>query len=266
MLCSNKPCSSSSSFVERPSEETSHYNDILDDIQGNPSQLRTAPPGAKGGKGLRRHTTLPPIPQYQALEQSTAGVSNYEPLDVDQDLNESGLYEKLDFRSLDNGPDYDNPNKPIPEYLELVDDTNVTPGNNASTVTTGGPGKEYYQPMEGGLRNDVFNDSNSAPKNYVSMEMEGSKTKTPNQPGPYEPMAGKLQSAPETKGETSPAEYYQPMADKAGKKKQGENSFPSPEYYVPMAENNLIKPAVQPNNTQAEYGEGTKDNSESSKL
>jgi len=245
-------------FVERPSGESSLYNDISDDIRGNPSQPRAAPSGVKERKGLRRHPTLPPIPQYQALGPSTAGVANYEPLVAEQGLNESGLYEKLDFRSLDNGPDYDNPGKPIPEYLELENDANVTPGSTASTVTAGGPGREYYQPMEGGLRNDVFNDNNSTPKYYVPMEMEGSKTKTPNQPGPF--------SASETKGATSPAEYYQPMANKVGEKQPGENSFSFPEYYVPMAENSLIESAVQTNNTNAESDEGKKDSSESSKL
>ena len=237
-------------FIERSNRETSHYNDISNDTHGNPSQPRTAPSGTKGVKGLRRHPTLPPIPQYQALDPSTAGVANYEPLDAEEDLNESRLYEKLDFRSLDNSSDYDNPSKPIPEYLELVNDTNVPPNN---TVPTGGPGKEYYQPMEGGLSNDAFNDGNSAPKNYVPMDIEGSTTKTPSQPGPlspkyYEPMAGKLESTPETKGASSSAEYYQPMADKPEEKQQGENSFSSPEYYVPMAENSLCEPAVQTNN------------------
>ena len=225
--------------------------------------------GAKGVKGLRRHPTLPPIPQYQTLDPSTAGVVNYEPLDAEQDLNESGLYEKLDLRSLDNGPNYDDPGKPIPEYLELVNDTNLPP--NRDTSSAGGPGKEYYQPMEGGLRKDAFNDSNSTPKSsYVPMEMEDSKTKTPNQPGPstrtyYEPMAGNLESAPETKSATSSAEYYQPMVDKAGEKQQ-ENSSSSPEYYVPMDANNLCEPAVQTNNTQVECSEGKKDNSETSRL
>lgn len=245
-------------FVERPSEETSHYNDISDDIRGNTSQPGAASSGVKGGKGLRRHPTLPPVPQYQTLDPSTAGVANYEPLVAEQGLNESGLYEKLDFRSLDNGPNYDNPGRAIPEYIELEDDANVTPGSTLSTVTAGGPGREYYQPMEGGLHNDVFNDNNSAPKYYVPMETEGSKTKTPNQPGPF--------SASETKGATSPGEYYQPMADKVGEKQQGEDSFSFPEYYVPMAENSLVESAVQTNNTNAESGEGKKDSSESSKL
>ena len=257
-------------FVERSNGEALHYNDISDD-QGNPSQPHTAPSGAKGVKGLRRHPTLPPIPQYQTLDPSTAGVANYEPLDAEQDLNDSGLYEKLDFRPFDNGPDYVNPDKPIPEYLELVNDTNLPPGNTASTVTTGEPGKEYYQPMEGSLRNNLFNDSNSAPENYVSMEMKGSQTKIPNQPGPfprkyYEPMEGKLESAPEPKGSNSSAEYYQPMADKAGEKQQGVNNFCSPEYYVPMDANSLCEPAVQTNKTQVESSEGTEDDSETSRL
>ena len=231
------------------------------------------PSGVKGGKGLRRHPTLPPIPQYQTLEPSTAGVNNYEPLDSEQDLSESGLYEKLDFRSLNSGPNYDNPGKPIPEYLELVNDTNLPQGNTTSTMTTGGPGKEYYQPMEDGLGNDVFNDSNCAPKYYVPMEMEGSKAKTPNQHDPlsskyYEPMTGERKSALVTKGSTSSAEYYQPMADKAAERQQGESNFSSPEYYVPMAENNLCEPTVQTNDmhTQVECSESTKDNSESSRF
>ena len=110
--------------------------------------------------------------------------------------------------------------------------------------------------MEG---NGVFNNSNSAPESYVPMEIKGSQTKIPNQPDSfprqyYEPMAGKLDSAPEPKGANSSAEYYQPMADK----KQGENNLSSPEYYVPMA--------VQTNNTQVECSKGTKDNSETSRL
>ena len=82
-------------FVERSNGESSHYNDIPKGTQGNPSQPRTVPSGAKGAKGLRRHPTLPPIPQYQTLDPSTAGVTNYESLDAEQDLNGSGLYEKL---------------------------------------------------------------------------------------------------------------------------------------------------------------------------
>ena len=258
-------------FVERSNRESSHYNDISEDTQGNPSQPRMAPSGAKGAKGLRRHPTLPPIPQYQTLDPSTAAVANYEPIDAEQDLNGSGLYEKLDFRQFNNGPDYVNPDKSIPEYLELVNDTNLPPGNTTSAVTRGEPGKEYYQPMEGDLRNGLLNDSNSTPENYVPMETKGSQTKIPNQPGPYprqyyEPMAGKLDSAPEPKGANSPAEYYQPMADKAAEKKQGEKRFFSPEYYVPMAANNLCEPVVQTNNTQVECSEGTNDNSESTRL
>ena len=258
-------------FVERSNRESSHYNDISEDTQGNPSQPRMAPSGAKGAKGLRRHPTLPPIPQYQTLDPSTAGVANYEPIDAEQDLNGSGLYEKLDFRPFNNGPDYVNPDKPIPEYLELVNDTNLPSGNTASTVTAGAPAKEYYQPMEGSLRNGLFNDRNSVPENYVPMEMKDSETKIANHAAPfprqyYEPMAAKLESASEPKGANSSAEYYQPMADKAGEKQQGENSFSSPEYYVSMAGNNFCEPAVQTNNTQIEYSEGTKDNSETSRL
>ena len=161
---------------------------------------------------------------------------------------------------MDNGPNYDDRGKPIPEYLEFVNDTNLPPGNTSST---GGPGKEYYQPMEGGLRKEVLKDSNSAPKYYVPMEMEGSKMKALNQPGPstrtyYEPMAENLESTPETKSATSSAEYYQPMADKAGEKQQEEDSSSSPEYYVPMDANNLCEPAVQTNNTKVECSEGTK--------
>ena len=196
---------------------------------------------------MKRRPTLPPVPQYQALDTSTAGVANYEPVDPEQDLNDSGLYEKLDFRSLDNGPQYDNPDKPIPEYLELVNDTNVPPRNTASNAKTGAPGQQYYEPMEGGLRDDVINNSNSAPKDYVPMEMDAPNVKntaqsSPSSPKYYEPMAGKLEpsaTSAQTKGSSSSADYYQPMADKTGPGEQGEHSPSSPEYYVPMAEQSL---------------------------
>ena len=186
-------------------------------------------------------------------------------------LTAAGCTRSYIIRPFNNGPDYVNPDKPIPEYLELVNDTNLPPGNTASTVTAGAPAKEYYQPMEGSLRNGLFKDRNSVPENYVPMEMKGSQTKIPNHSGPfprqyYEPMAGKLESASEPKGANSSAEYYQPMADKAAEKKLGEKRFFSPEYYVPMAANNLCEPVVQTNNTQVECGEGTNDNSESTRL
>ena len=56
------------------------------------------------------------------------------------------------------------------------------------------------------------------------------------------------------------------MADKVGEKKQGENSISSPEYYVPTDANNLCEPAVQTNNTQVEFREGTAHNSETRRL
>ena len=226
--------------------------------------------GINGVESLRRHPTLPPIPQYQTLDPSTTGVANYEPLDAEhftslqQGLNVSGVYETLNFRRFNNGPDSVNPDKPIPEYLDLVNDANLPPGNTASNVTAGAPGKEYYKSMEGSFRNGLFNDSNSPPEYYVPMEMKGSQNKIPNQPGPfsrqyYETMAGKLESAPEPKGAVSSAEYYQPMAEIAGEKQQGATSFSSSEYYVPLAANNLCEPAVQTNNTKVECSEGTED-------
>ncbi|KAL9959433.1 hypothetical protein ACROYT_G032757 [Oculina patagonica] len=254
----------------RPAEDASHYNDICDDLQSNPSLPTTAPSGVTGKNGMRRRATLPPVPQYQALDPSTAGVPSYEPLDPEQDLNDSGLYEKLDFRPLDNGPEYDNPDKP-PEYLELVNDTNKPPGNTASTGKIGGPGKAFYEPMEGGLRDDVLNDSNTVPKDYVPMENEATNVKktdksSPSSPKYYEPMAENLKPGTETKGSPSSPDYYQPMAEKVGLSEQAEPSSPPPEYYVPMAEQSLSEPVVQASKTPPECSEDTEDNSCSSKL
>lgn len=261
-----------SCFVERPraAEETAHYNDICDDLPSNPSLAKTAPSGVQGVNGKRRRATLPPLPQYQALDPSTAGIPSYEPLDPEQDLNDSGLYEKLDFRPLDNGPEYDNPDKP-PEYLELVNDTNVPPGNTASTEKTGGPAKAYYELMEGGLRDDALNDINTAPKDYVPMEMETPNVKNTSQSSPsspkyYEPMAENLEPSAETKVSPSSPDYYQPMADKTGLSGQAEPSSPPPEYYVPMAEQSLSEPVLQTSKTPPECSEDTEDNSCSSKL
>lgn len=190
---------------------------------------------------MKRRPTLPPLPQYQSLDPSTAGIPSYEPLDPEQDLNDSGLYEKLDFRSMANGPEYDNPGQPLPEYLEIVNDTHVPPENTAPNAKTGRPGKEYYEPMENGMRNDAFN--NSTPQDYVPMD-ESNVKDTPSSPKYYEPMAEKpvkpVEPVVEIRGSTSSADYYQPMADKAGSGEQGnpQSSLPR-EYYVPMAENDL---------------------------
>ena len=35
-------------------------------------------------------------------------IPSYEPIDAEQDLNDSGLYEKLDFRTMKNCHEYDN--------------------------------------------------------------------------------------------------------------------------------------------------------------
>ncbi|KAJ7377576.1 ATP-dependent DNA helicase chl1 [Desmophyllum pertusum] len=209
--------------------------------------------------------------QIPNLDPSTAGVASYEALDPEQDLDDSGLYEKLDFRPLDNGPDYDNPGKPLPEYLELVSDTNVAPGNTASTAKIGGPGKEYYEPMESDMRGNapdydnpdtslpeylgLVNNTNVPPENtasaaktggpgkeyYEPMEMEASNVKNPVEsisPSPkyYELTAGNLEPTKDTKGLSSSADYYQPMADKTGLTGQGEQPSAPPEYYIPMAE------------------------------
>lgn len=239
-------------FAERPRarEEASHYNDIFDDSNSNSSLPNTSHSGATNG--IKRRPALPPVPQYQTLDPSTAGIPSYEPLDPEQDLNDSGLYEKLDFRN--NGPEYDNPDKPIPEYLELVDDTNVTPGTTAPSTKTREPGKQYYEPMEGDLCGDVLNDSSSSPS-YVPMEMEAPNVKStsptsPSSPKYYEPMTGKLEPN---------AGYYQPMKDKAGLRKQGEPGSPPPEYYVPMAEQSLNEPVVQISKTPPECSEDIED-------
>lgn len=280
-------------------DEAPRYNEVFDDFQSNPSLPRAAPSGVTGVKGMKRRPTLPPLPQYQTLDPSTAGVASYEALDPEQDLDDSGLYEKLDFRPLDNGPDYDNPGKPLPEYLELVSDTNVAPGNTASTAKTGGPGKEYYEPMESDMRGNapdydnpdtplpeylgLVNNTNVPPENtasaaktggpgkeyYEPMEMEASNVKNPVEsipPSPkyYELTAGNLEPTKDTKGLSSSADYYQPMADKTGLTGQGEQPSAPPEYYIPMAENSLSDP--QTSHTPPECSDNTEDGVCSSKL
>ncbi|XP_022796535.1 uncharacterized protein LOC111334984 isoform X2 [Stylophora pistillata] len=239
-------------------EETPRYLDVC---QSNSSAPRTNATEVTGGKKPRRRATLPPLPLYQALDPTTTAMPSYEPIDSEQDLNDSGLYEKLDFRSMKSGHEYVNPERPIPEYLELVNDTQVPPGNTASNAQTKGPGKYCYIPMENGDSNNVLN--NSSPQDYVSIE-NGMHSKALNNSTPQDyvpmdasnmrnnpslPMAGRSDgSAVETRDRTSSADYYQPMANNGDSCEQGSPQTSSlGDYYSPMAGSTLSGPASNAN-------------------
>ena len=206
----------------------------------------TTLPGASGVNRLHRRPTLPPLPQYQSLDPTTVGKACYEPLDA-SDFNNSGLYERLDFRTLDEVHDYDNPGKdkrkPIPEYLELVSDASAPPGN----ITSEGAETENYEPMGSGVPSDVPNISSPMqsyePMNMAVSDVTNSAKRNPSSPKYYEPMAGNNLNdiTPKTMGSQSSREYYQPMRDNVVSESAG--SLPQ-EYYVPMVENNLNAPDV----------------------
>ena len=251
------------SFAEtsRSTEEASRYNEIFDENKSNQSlpRAQTVPTGPQSVNGMHRRPTLPPLPQYQSLDPSTIGAGCYEPLGPQQDLNDSGVYERLDFRTLDEAYNYDNPGKgkPIPEYLELVSDTNTPPGDTASARI----GTECYEPMDSGQPGHMVHADQpmpsyeqmdievsnvkkplqralSSPKYYESMatDLVDATNSSPTSPRYYEPMAAN--SLNETTSETNDSplstEYYQPMANNVS----FENVSPLPqEYYVPMAKN-----------------------------
>ena len=197
------------------------------------------------------------------------GAACYEPLDP-SDLNNSGLYESLDFRTLEEARNYDNPDKdkgkPIPEYLELVSDPSAPPGN----IKTGGTEREKYEPMGGDVPSDTVHVNNplpsyepmdiaasnvtnaakpnpsSPPKYYEPMDTQKSivKSTCPSSPKYYEPIAGNNLSdnIANTMGSPPSREYYQPMRDNVlSSKKVGSSPH---EYYVPMGENSLSNPEV----------------------
>ena len=260
-------------LAERPRNTAgaSQYNDILDEHQSSQStpHAKTTLPGPPGVKGLHRRPTLPPLPQYQSLDPTTIGAACYEPLDP-SDLTNSGLYERLDFRTLDEAHDYDNPDKdkskPLPEYLELVSDASAPPGN----ITSGGAETEKYEPMGADVPSDAVHVNNplpsyepmdiaasnvtnaakpypsSSPKYYEPIDTQKSRVRSacPSSPKYYEPMAGNNlnDNSAKTMGSPSSREYYQPMKDNVlSSEKVG--SSPQ-EYYVSMGESSLNNPDV----------------------
>ena len=160
---------------------------------------------------------------------------------------------------MKNCHEYDNPGRPLPEYLELVNDTQVPPGSIASNAQTKGRGKDYYVPMENGGSNNVLN--HSTPHDYVPMDNEMRSNALNNStPQDYIPMDASNTlpvtrrsdgSAAEKSGPTS-SDYYQTMANKGGLSEQeSPQTSPLGEYYSPMAENTLSG-AAGSGNTQDE--------------
>ena len=74
--------------------------------------------------------TLPPRAGYQTVDPSTIEPANRE-------RRNSGTYEELNFGTLQEGQDYENPDETkadLDEYLEPSNDTNVPNGNPAPNV------------------------------------------------------------------------------------------------------------------------------------
>ena len=217
-------------FVERSrsTDEASRYNDTFDNHQSNQSlpRAQTVPTGTPSVNGMHRRPTLPPLPQYQSLDPSTIGAGCYEPLAPQEDLNDSGVYERLDFRTLDEAYNYDNPGKgnPIPEYLELVSDTNTPPRDNASArIAT-----ECYVPMDSGQPGHMVHANQPMPS-YEQMDIEVSNVKRP------------LQRA------LSSQKYYEAISTDLT---DATNSLPtSPRYYEPVAANNSSETTFETNDS-----------------
>lgn len=257
--------------------QTSSYNDASNELNGSVSTVHT-PSGLLGENGAQRPSRPLPRPQYQTLDPSTIGVACYEPIDPQKDYNDSELYEKLDFRTMDTPQNYGQPAyaKPIPEYLELVSDTNSPQVKNASNGTSLKSGKQYYEPMEGGLNQEhgdkfhgQYSDQNyepmagaikpDSPKYYEPMSSGMDKANTsPDSPKYYEPMTINKIDDPfvKPKGSSSSANYHQPMAE--NNVNQTTVASTPHDYYVPMSQNSLT--------SSPEYSKNKDVNDSSSKL
>lgn len=205
------------------------YNNIIDEHQRNqPLPQSTGKPIASG---VRKRPTLPPIPQYQSLDPTAIASASYEPLDP-QDINDSGLYERLDFRTMDLAHDYGNPvikDKEIPEYLELVSDTDVP----SVVISSGNPEAGGYEPMGShGVPDHVVKHQEPLPSyepmDAASRDGTNLMESTPTSPKYNQNMGAKSQCA-------SSPKYYEPMNSEKSKSPQAL----SEKYYESMAGNNL---------------------------
>lgn len=243
------------------------YNNIIDKHQKNqPLPQSTGKPIVSGA---RKRPTLPPIPQYQSLDPTAIASASYEPLDP-QDINDSGLYERLDFRTMGLAHDYGTPvkDKEIPEYLELVSDTNVLPvvislgkpeaGGYEPMGSHGVPDHVVkhqeplpsYEPMDAASR-DGTNLMESTPTSPKYNQNLGAKSQCASSPKYYEPMNSEKSKSPQALSEkyfesmagnnlASSPEYYQPAGDVLSEES------PSPrEYYITIAENKLQDTVAQ---------------------
>lgn len=122
-------------FTERSraAEEAAPYNCILDEIKDNstlPSVITTNS-GIMEVKGNKRPRTLPPRPQYQSIDPLSIDPVNHQRRD-------NGMYKELDFGTLNDGQNYENPDEGRADfekkYLEPVNETNLPTRNSASNV------------------------------------------------------------------------------------------------------------------------------------
>ena len=238
--------------------QASSCNDALNELNGSVSTVDT-PSGLLGENGPQRRSRPLPLPQYQTVDPSTIGVACYELIDLQKDYNDSELYEKLDFRTMDTPQNYGQPAyaKPIPEYLELVSDTNSPQVKNTSNGTSLKSGKQYYEPMEGGLNHEhgdkfhgqysgqyyepmtrAIKPDSSEYNEPMSSGIDNANT-SPDSPKYYEPMTINKVDDPfvKPKGSSSSANYHQPMAE--NNVNQRTVASTSNDHYVPMSQNSL---------------------------
>ncbi|KAJ7375480.1 hypothetical protein OS493_002254 [Desmophyllum pertusum] len=92
-----------------------------------------------------RNNGIPPGPQYQSIDPSTREHAGHEERNRE-------MYEELDFGTLNDGQEYENPNesKVDPEYfiIEPRYDTDLSNGNSTSNIYDNpGEAGEYLEPL-----------------------------------------------------------------------------------------------------------------------
>ncbi|KAL9967623.1 hypothetical protein ACROYT_G025893 [Oculina patagonica] len=116
----------------RAAEETAQYNYILDEIKNNSSLPleKTTHSGIMKVNGIKIPPALPPRPRYISVDPSTLKLNTHE-------RRNSGMYEELNFGTVNDGLDYENPDEfkaENDEYVEPLNNTNLPTGNPSSNV------------------------------------------------------------------------------------------------------------------------------------
>ena len=179
----------------------------------------------QGQSGLAGINQPPVSPHYESLDPRTMKNEFYEPLDFEQDLNGSSLYESLDFRS----GSYQRPVCILP-FLERLDTAN----ENSER-----PVNQCYEPLKGKSMNDVEDTSLMSHEFYEPMRVQepqglealnfAEEQAGPSPPEYYVPMGETSVDGPVQSTHKVPEDYV-PVGETA-------SNSPAPEYYVSMANN-----------------------------